>query len=216
MRGWLARPVLAVAGASVGAAFVAALEGVRASREWYTPAPATALADAAVLVPVATLLAAFVAAAMMTLDPDRRWRIAYAIARLRSMTPEGRARAGAVALMTPLGALAWLVLSANAARAVLLREADGWAVGAAMSATCVLALAMAGAATLALVPPMARAVTARLHPAVSGACGLLAALAVGALGIHIGDTSGNGRAPLAILWVLARHELDLSPVAGLV
>ncbi|HEY6460105.1 MAG TPA: hypothetical protein VIY73_08135, partial [Polyangiaceae bacterium] len=68
MRGWLARPVLAVAGASVGAVVFAVVEGTRASRAWYAPAGATAVADAAVLVPIATFLGLGVAFAMMALD----------------------------------------------------------------------------------------------------------------------------------------------------
>ncbi|HEY8087861.1 MAG TPA: sulfatase-like hydrolase/transferase, partial [Polyangiaceae bacterium] len=215
MRGWLARPVLAVAGACAGAGFVAVLEGTRASREWYAPATATAVADAAVLVPLATFLGLSVALAMMTLDPDRRWRPGILLARMRAMGTEARARAAAMALLAPVAAIGWVALSANAARALLLREADGWSVAAAMSASAMLVLTMAAATTLALVPATARTLTARLNPLAAGACGLAAALAVLAVGVHVGDTSGNGRAPLAILGVLARHELDLTPVAGL-
>src|ERR1700733_15376285 len=102
MRGWLARPVLAVAGACAAAGFVAVLEGTRASRDWYAPATATAVADAAVLVPVASFLGLSVAIAMMTLDPDRRWRPDIMLARLRAMGTEARARASAMALLAPV------------------------------------------------------------------------------------------------------------------
>jgi arylsulfatase A-like enzyme len=50
---------------------------------------------------------------------------------------------------------------------------------------------------------------------VAAACGLMFAFGFGAFGVVLGDTSGNGRTPLAILGVLARRELDLRPVVGL-
>jgi arylsulfatase A-like enzyme len=207
--------VLAVAGASVGAVVFAGFEGTRASRAWYAPAGATAVADAAVLVPIATFLGLGVAFAMMALDPDRRWRPAILAARMRTMGPETRARAGALAFLAPVATLAWIVVSAHAARAQLLHEAQAWPVGAAIASTSVLALGLAAATTLALVPGASRTLTARLPPALAGACGLSFALGCGVLGVRIGDTSGNGSTPLAILGVLARRELDLTPVLGL-
>jgi choline-sulfatase len=215
VRGWLARPVLSVVGAAGGATFIAVLEGVKASREWHSPAGATVLGDAAVLMPLAVGVGLGVSVAMMTLDPDRRWTLGAILARLRVMSRDARARLGAVALLAPAAVLCWLLASAHFARAVLLREAEPWAAGAAMGATSVMALALSMAATVALVPPIARAVTVHVAPALAAACGLSFALACLALGVRIGDTSGNGRTPLAILGVLARRELDLSPLFAL-
>jgi arylsulfatase A-like enzyme len=215
VKGWLARPVLAVVGAAGGAGFIALLEGVKASREWHSPVAETVLGDAAVLMPLATAVGLAVSVAMMTIDPDRRWTPAAVLARLRIMSRGARARLGAVALVAPPAIVVWLLASAHAARAVLLRDADPWAAGAAMGATSVMALAFSSAATLALVPPTARAVTVHVAPALAAACGLSFAFACLALGVRIGDTSGNGSTPLAILGVLARRELDLTPLFAL-
>ena len=164
---------------------------------------------------MATLVALGVAGAMMWLDPDRRSRLGIIRARLRAMGPEARARVAAVALLSPCAALAWVVASAHAARAELLHDAEAWAVGAAMASTSILALAMSVVTTLALVPPTARAVTARVPPFLAGTCGLVFAVSTTVLGVRTGDTSGNGATPFAILGVLGRHELDLSPIFGL-
>jgi choline-sulfatase len=215
LKGWLARPALSVAGAAVGATLLAVLEGENASRAWHSPTVATVLGDAAVLVPLATVTGLAVAAAMMTLDPARRWTVANVRAGLRTLTPEGRSRIAAVAFLGPMAVLAWMLASAHAARAVLLHEADAWDAGAAMGASSVMALGMASATTLALVPAMARTVTAHLGPVVAAVCGLSIALACAALGVRLGDPSGSGRTPLSILGVLARRELDLRPLVGL-
>ena len=215
MKGWLARPALSVAGAAAGAAVVALVEGGNASRDWHSPTVPTVLADTAVLVPLATGTGIAVALAMLTLDPARRWSVASGRAGLRAMTRERRARIGAVALLGPMAALAWLLATAHAARAVLLHDADPWAAGAAMAAASVMALGCAAAASLALVPTVARTVTAHVGPVVSAVCGLAVAAGFLALGVHIGDASGSGPTPLSILGVLARRELDLAPLVGL-
>jgi len=212
LKGWLSRPVLSVVGAAGGVAFIALLEGVKASREWHSPVGPTVVGDAAVLVPLSTLVGLFVAAAMMVADPDRRWTLGRTLGRLKVLTPESRARLGAVALLAPAATMGWMVASAHAARGLLLHEADPWAAGAAMGATSVLALGMMAAATLALVPATARTITSRVHPGIATGCGVFFALACLALGVGIGDTSGNGATPLAIFGVLARRELDLSPL----
>jgi choline-sulfatase len=173
------------------------------------------LGDAAVLVPLATVMGLAVAAAMMTLDPARRWTVANFGANLRALTPRRRSRVAALTFLGPMAVLAWILASAHAARTVLLHDADPWDAGAAMGATSVVALWMASATTLALVPAMARTVTARLGPVVAAGCGLFIAVACAALGVRIGDPSGSGRTPLAILGVLARRELDLTPLLGL-
>jgi len=215
VKGWLARPVLSIVGAAGGAGLIAVIEGVKASREWHSPVGGTVLGDAAVLMPLAMGVGVAVSAAMMTLDPDRRWTPGAVLGRLRIMSRGARARLGAVALLGPAATVAWLLASAHFARAVLLRDAEPWAAGAAMGATSVMALALSAAAMLALVPPVARAVTVHVAPALAAACGFSFALACVAMGVRIGDTSGNGLTPLAILGVLARRELDLSPLFAL-
>ena len=215
VRGWLARPVLAVAGALGGGAVVALLEGVKASREWKTPVVETSVGDTALIAPLATLVGLGVAVAMMIADPDRRWTVARIVARIRTLPRDSSARLAAAALFAPVAVLAWVVASAHAARAVLLRSPEAWTAGAAMAAVSVLAFVGSSATLLALVPPTARVLTARVGPFQSAACGLAFALACGAVGVRLGDTSGNGATPLAILGVLARRELDLSPIFAL-
>jgi arylsulfatase A-like enzyme len=207
--------VLSIAGAAVGAVLLALLEAIKASKEWHAPVVPTALGDVGVLVPLATFVGAGVAALAMTLDPARRWTVAGVRGRARALSQFTRARLSAVALLAPAAALGWMVASAHAARALLLRQGEAWADGAAMAAMSVLALAMCGAAVLALVPATARAMPARLGPFGAGGCGMLVALAGIAAGIALGDTSGQGRTPLAILGVLARRELDLTPLFAL-
>ena len=215
MRGWLARPILAIAGALGGATFIALLEGVQAAREWKSPVTATSVGDAAVLVPFATVIGLGVAVWMMFLDPGRRWGVTLLQKRLGRTSPEAVARLAAVLLLTPGAIVVWIVASAQAARAVLLRNPEPWTAGAAMAATSVLALTASSVAVVALVPATARTVTARVGPWIPLGCGMSFALACGAVGVRLGDTSGNGPSPLAILGVLARRELDLSPVAAL-
>ncbi len=215
MRGWLARPILAIVGAVGGSWLLAVLEGIRASRAWHSELGPTIVGDAAVLLPIAIAVGVAVAGAMMTLDPGRRWTLARGLANLRAMSRGARARLGALGLIAPVAVVVWLLASAHVARAVLLRDAQPWAAGAAMGATSVMALALSAAGTLALVPPVSRAVTVHVAPALAAACGVSFALACIALGVRIGDVSGNGDTPLAILGVLARRELDLSPLFAL-
>jgi choline-sulfatase len=215
VKGWLARPILAIAAAIAGGTFIALLEAIKASREWKTPVAETAVGAAALIVPIATVVGVAVAVWMMFLDPERRWSVAYVQKRLRRAGPDAVARLGAVALLAPGAMLAWVVMSAHAARAVLLRSPEPWTAGAAMAATSVFALTASSVAVLALVPATARTVTARVAPWIPLGCGLSFALAAGAIGVRLGDTSGNGTTPLAILGVLARRELDLSPVLAL-
>jgi arylsulfatase A-like enzyme len=207
--------VLSIAGAVVGAAFIAVLEAVKASREWRAPLGDTLLADVAVLVPVASVVALGLAVALMTLDPAREWGLGTVFARLRALHDDARSRLAALALLAPLAVLGWMVASAHVARAVLLRDGEAWATGAAMGAMSLLALAMSGGAVIALAPATARALPARMGPVGAGACGALLAAGGMAAGVHLGDPSGNGQTPLAILGVLARRELDLSPLLGL-
>jgi arylsulfatase A-like enzyme len=207
--------VLAVAGAVAGAAFIAILEAVKASKEWRVPLGPTLLGDVAVLAPLATFVGLAVGVALMTLDPQRRWTLLNVQARLRALGPGARDRLTATALLAPLAAIGWVVASGQAARAVLLHESDAWAAGAAMSAMSVLVLAMSAATVLALVPSTARTLAPRVGLPAAATSGVLFALGFLFLGMRLGDASGNGSTPLAILGVLMRRELDLSPVLAL-
>jgi len=216
LRGWLSRPLLAVTGAVLVAWLVAAFEALHAANEWQVPLRQIALGDEAVLVPIATVVGVGVGVAGLLMDPRRRWGFWAVRARIRGLEGERRARWAAVMLLAPTATLVWMVATAHAARAVLAHGAAPAAAGAAMAATSAVALALSCCAMFATVPVAARTVTAQVGPVVSGVCGASFALACLAAGTRIGDESGNGHTPLAILGVLARHELDLRPVFALV
>jgi choline-sulfatase len=215
VKGWLARPVLSVAGAAAGALCVALLEGLKAAKGWRSPVTPTVLGDAAVLLPLATGVGLGVAVAMLVMDPGRQWTFANGLAALGALPATRRARLGALALVGPSATLAWMIASAQAARAVLLHDADPWDAGAAMAAVSVLSLGMATAAMLAVVPATARAITAHVGPIPAALFGVSIAGGCALLGVELGDPSGNGPSPLAILGVLLRRELDLTPLFGL-
>ena len=215
MKGWLARPVLAMAGAVLATWLVSTFEAARAAGEWRLSFASLLFGDQAVLVPIACLLGLVVGAVGLTLDPGREWSWIKLYWRVRSLAGEPRARWAAVALVTPAGVVAWMAATAHAARLVLSREAAPGAAGAAMAATSLFALLLSVSAVLATVPVAARTVTAQVGPLVAGACGCSFALACVAAGTRLGDPSGNGVTPLAIFGVLARRELDLTPLFGL-
>jgi arylsulfatase A-like enzyme len=215
VKGWLARLVLSIAGAVAGALLLGGLEAIKASNEWHAPFVATALGAVGVLVPVATFVGAGVAALALTIDPSRRWTFAQFWSSPDALSDGARSQLSAAALLAPGAALGWMVASAQAARAILLRQGEAWSAGAAMAAMSVLALAMSAAGVLALVPATSRVLPPRVGPFGAGGCGLLVALAGIGAGLALGDASGQGRTPLAILGVLARRELDLSPLLGL-
>jgi arylsulfatase A-like enzyme len=54
-----------------------------------------------------------------------------------------------------------------------------------------------------------------IDPVTNAAWGLAIGLAALGWGVHVGDSGGEGRNPLAIFGVLKRHELDLRPAAGI-
>jgi len=155
-----------------------------------------------------------VAAASLVLDPDGQWRMRSTLARVAALQGEARARAAAVALVAPTLTLGWAIACAQGARSALPRGAPA-ASGAACAVTALVALVLIVAAALMVVPVLARTVTVAVGPAIAAACGATYALSAAAVGVRLGDASGNGATPLAILGVLVRPELDLSPVIAL-
>ena len=212
MKGWFARPVSSVAGALAGAGIVALLEALKTAREWRAPLGNVAAGDVAVLVPIATAAGLAVAAFAMVLDPGRRWTAHEVVARARAWSTEVRARWAAAALLAPPAALGAIVVSAQLARGLLAHGGGAWSVGPAMALASTAALALAAAAVAAAVPPAARVFRDSVGPLAAGFCGTSFALACACVGVRLGNASGDGPTPLAILGVLARRELDVSPV----
>lgn len=211
LNSWVARVVLPVAGAVFGAEIVGVFEASRLSEQAHAPISDLASGDAGVLVPLATLVGLAVAAAAVALGLGERGRLSRAYASVRGLTDEARARAAAAALMTPPAMLAWGLVCAHGARAALGEEAPA-AAGAQMASVSLGGLLLVAAAVLASVPVTARTITTAVGPVVAGACGASFTVVCLAVGVRLGDTSGNGPTPLAILGVLTRRELDLSPV----
>jgi arylsulfatase A-like enzyme len=198
-----------------GAEIVGVFEAVSMREQVRAPLSDLASGDAGVLVPLATLVGFIVAAAAMALGSGENGRLSAALAAVRGLTDEARARAAAAALMTPPAMLAWGVMCAHGARAALGEEAP-LAAGAEMASVSLGGLLFLAATVLASVPVAARTVTTAVGPVVAGACGSSIAVACFAVGVRLGDTSGNGPTPLAILGVFTRRELDLSPALALV
>jgi choline-sulfatase len=206
-----ARVVLPIAGAIFGAGLVGFFEAERIRDQAHASLGDLAGGDVAVLVPLATFVGAVVAGAWMLAGPGSVTAVREAV---RRFDDEKRALLAAAALITPPALLAWGLLCAHGARTALAHGAP-LAVGVEMAAVSTASLVLVGSAVLVSVPFAARTVTAAVAPAIACACGTSFALACSAVGVRLGDPSGNGPTPLAILGVLARRELDLSPVLAL-
>jgi arylsulfatase A-like enzyme len=215
VKGWLARPVLALAGAVLAAWVVALWESAKGANEWQVPFGALVIGDEAALVPIACVVGVMVATLGLMLDPRREWSAVKLYWRVRGLHGAQRAWWAAVALVVPAAAVMWMVGTAYCARAVLAHGGAAGAAGVAMAMASLGSLVLAGSSVLAAVPVAARTVTAQVSPFVSGACGASFAIACIAAGSRLGDPSGNGNTPLSIFGVLARQELDLTPLVGL-
>ncbi|HZU84073.1 MAG TPA: sulfatase [Polyangiaceae bacterium] len=212
MKGSIARAVFSVAGAVFGAEVVGVLEAV--GMRGQAPLLDLASGDAAVIVPIASALGLAIAGLLVVLDPGRSLRLRAVVSAARRLEGDARAKSAAAALVTPPAMLAWALLCAHGARTALGHGSPA-AVGFEMATLSVSALAFVAAAAVATVQVAARTVTAGVGPIVAGACGVSFAVACSAVGARLGDASGNGPTPLAILGVLTRRELDLSPVLAM-
>jgi arylsulfatase A-like enzyme len=235
VKGWLARPVLAMAVAVLGAAVLGVAEAVKVSRAASEVGiAALALGATAVLVPVASAMGIAVGASALLLDPRRRWGLRATLRGVAALHGPARARVAALALSVPGAAAMWLLACAHVARVTVAAHAP-WVAGAetavvsvaalvvaagtVMASTgvetavvSVAALVVAAGTVMASTGVTARIVTAEVSPYAAGACGATFAVCCVALGVRLGDASGNGPTPVAIFGVLARHELDLTPV----
>jgi arylsulfatase A-like enzyme len=205
----------ALGGAVVGGAAVALAEAIRAVGLLRVPLGAMWAGDLAAIAPIAIAAGGVVGVAAVVLDPPRQWSFGREVRRLMALEGEASARASAVALVAPALALAWVIVAAQAGRLAFAKGLPA-ASGGEVAVITVVAAVFASAAVVAATPFLARHVTGAVAPIVAVVCGVIYASAAFAMGIHLGDVSGNGPTPLAILGVLARPELDLSPVAALV
>jgi choline-sulfatase len=215
MRSFLGRAVLAVAGALVGAAGVGAVEAAKGAQVWPSPFSDLAIGDAAVLVPLAAVLGVLVFVAAVAIDPTGEVSVIDRLRAFALLQGEAAGNAAAIALVAPAAFLGWLVFAAYESRDAF-TQGSPMASGLQAGATAVAGLVFAIAFVLWLLPPVARVSADVITPGVAVACGATYALAAGAAGIRLGNVSGEGPTMLSILGVLARPELDLSPVLGAV
>ncbi len=214
MSHWVSRALLPVAGAVFGAELVGVFEAIRMHEPTQSFAD-VASGDAAVLVPIGGLVGLAVAGAAMVAGPGRVQKLSLAVAKLRTLPEEARGRAAAWALIAPPAMIAWWIASAHWARVAFSRGAP-IAAGFEAATESSAALLVIAASVVATVPVAARAIRTAVGPLVAGVCGTLLACACLFTGMRVGDASGNGPTPLAILGVLTRPELDISPVFSLV
>jgi choline-sulfatase len=219
------RVLFAMAGAVFGALVISFVEArgiLVALPDAHAPAfGALVLAELGVLTPVAVMVGLGVAAAALFLEPERSRSPAERIAQLRSEPTLTRSRTAALAPLACGVATAWLVVTAQAARVTLARWAP-MAAGGVLAVTSLAWLLALCACALAVMPVARRGLASAasrwpraIDPVTTGAIGLGMCVFVVMLGVLQGDASGDGSGPLAIFGVLARHELDLRPVADL-
>ncbi|MDP9037586.1 MAG: sulfatase-like hydrolase/transferase [Myxococcota bacterium] len=197
----------------MGAAFVAAFEGTKAASESRTPVVATVLGDFATLVPIATAVGLGLAVLETTLDPGARCTLVALAGWWRNAGRSQRALVGAAGLIVPPVMLTWCLVSAHAARHALDHGSPD-VVGFEMATVSIVMLLLATAAVFASLPRLLRKLE-QVAPWIPALCGASFCLASIAVGVRLGDASGNGPTALAVLGVLARRELDLSPVVAL-
>ncbi len=216
MRGPL-RFVFALTGASAGATLVAVVEG----RALYadTDAPRELLMDlVGVGAPIAVLAALVAFALSMFFEPARTKAPTEYAADLRALPVLLRSRLAALLPLLCLCGLGALVASAHIARD-LLSDGAPRAAGAALALSVLGVFAGSIVLALALSSPLRKLLAhaggkapVLIDPVFTLSVGLFVAALLFALGVGLGDASGTGPTPLSILGVLARKELDLSPL----
>ncbi|HEY8087860.1 MAG TPA: sulfatase-like hydrolase/transferase [Polyangiaceae bacterium] len=216
----LGRILFALMGAALGAIAVGLVES-RAAGAGDAHGPsygALALADVAVLAPLAMVIGAAIAAAAWFLAPSGAIGPLELAGAFRAQPVLTRTRTAAVALLAFGLGTAWAVVTAQVARRMLSQGASMTS-GGLLAVTSVAWLAAFTAMGLALLPSLRRGLAAAasrwpraVDPITTGAIGLAFAVAVVAIGVTTGDTGGEGAGPLALFGVLKRNELDLRPV----
>lgn len=214
VKAWLVRASVGVASAIAAAWAVALVEAARAATQWSIAFGSLLWGDWAVLAPLATAVGGAVAVTTIVLDPKQQWRLRSTLGRVAALGGRARARASSVALVAPAAAAAWIIISAHAGRVAFAQGAPS-AAGAEIATVSIVALVFASAFVAAVAPVLGRTAIAAVDPFVAVACGSTYAFAIVAIGIIVGDASGNGPSPLAVLGVLARPELDLFPVMAM-
>jgi len=208
-------------GAALGAFVVAALEARKtaAMDPSLPPFGSVMLADVGLLFPVTLAVGLAVLAASVFFEPDEvasPWEHREAIGRAPVLE---RSRTAAIAPLMVLATFALVVLAAHVGK-VALSEGKPSESGVVLGALTLATVVVLGAAVLSLAPPLRRALAHGaeklpwlIDPVATAGLALVPAVALFVYGVGAGNTSGDGAGPFAILGVLKRAELDLSPVA---
>ncbi|HVJ90438.1 MAG TPA: sulfatase-like hydrolase/transferase [Labilithrix sp.] len=223
----LLRLLLSLGGAALAAVFVAFLEtravlaGVRDVGARETPSMgALVLNELGLMSPMAIAIGSVVGVTALLVQPKAAESPLRWLFELREGAVLDRLRAAAATPLVIFSVFGWCVVSAHFAR---LSMAIGKPAEAGITAGigAIAALVVLGAIALACLPVVRRllalgsgAIPALLDPVLTGSVALGIVVALGALGISRGDTSGAGGGALGIFGVLKRTELDLRPLAN--
>jgi arylsulfatase A-like enzyme len=222
----IGRIVFALIGAALGAVGVALAES-RAALSGGVHGPsygALALADVAVVAPLALVVGTGIAVAAWFLTPAGPAGPVELACALRAQPVLARSRTAAMMLIGSAIGTGWLVVTAQLGRHAL-AQGSPMAAGGVLAATSVGWLVAFSAMGLAVLPAIRRTLAAAasrwpraVDPVTTGVLGLALVVGVLAFAVASGDTGGEGTGPLAVFGVLKRNELDLRPavdVAGI-
>lgn len=223
LAGMFRRAALSVGGSAVGAAAVAALEARRAASldSELPPVSVLFVADLGLLFPLVLVVGVGVALASAFFEPREVRSPLERLQALRAAPVLERSRTAAIVPLTVFAAFGLLVAAAHLAKARL-SEGTPSDAGLLLGVQTLALLILLLAGVLALGPSLRRALAmgasrfpSLVDPAVTGSVATAVVGGLFALGVVSGNTSGDGAHALAILGVLKRSELDLTPVAGL-
>ena len=212
--------MLTTGGAALGAIVVATLEARRtaAMDPALPPLGSVVLVDVGLLLPVTMAIGLGVLAASLFFEPHEPLSPAEHREVIARAPVLERSRTAAFAPLVVLAVFAFVVVAAHVGTSTLAqgKPAEAGVVLGTFTLGIVIAL---GTAVLTLAPPLRRAlaygaskVPWLVDPVATTVLALVPVLALFAYGIAAGDTSGVGAGPFAVLGVLKRAELDLSPI----
>lgn len=210
-------------GAALGAIVVALLEArkVAAMEPGLPPFGSIVLADVGLLFPVALAVGLAVLSGSLFFEPDEVASPREHHEAIRRVPVLERSRTAALAPLGVVATFVFVVAASHLGKAAL-AEGKPAEAGVYLATVTVAVVVALFAAVLALAPPLRRALAhgaERLpwlvDPVATAALALAPCVALFAYGIAAGNTSGEGAGPFAILGVLKRAELDLSPLAHL-
>ena len=212
----LRRLLLACEGGLVGAALVAAVEAHESAGT--ASAWSVAVADFAVLAPVALAISFGLALLHVYLEPEAPRSPSEILAAIRAEPVLARSRTAAIAPLAVVASFLGVLVIAHAAHDLLaLGRAQG--VGLELAALAAFVLFGGSVLVLALVSPVRRALAhgadrmpRLIDPVSTAGVALALVLVLFVYGLRTGDAGGEGATTLAIFGVLGRAELDLRPL----